>query len=59
MTTKYIAFHGDGSLKKDMVEELENHRLQDQFIAETYGSVFGDKWRGCASQPRRQSERGS
>lgn len=42
------AFHSDPTLKRDLLAEVEKHRLADAIIAGTYGKIDGGKFKGCA-----------
>ena len=42
------AFHGDASLKADILAEIQIHRDLDQIAKGTYGSEKNGDWRGCA-----------
>src|SRR4051812_321342 len=41
------SFNNDKKLKVMILEEVVNHRKQDQIIKGTYGTENG-KWKGCA-----------
>src|SRR5688572_21896458 len=43
------AFHGDETLKADILKEVAWHREQDKLVRGTYGQLSdGDKFKGCA-----------
>ena len=43
-----LSYHNDASLKSLVVQEMQKHQEQDQFIKRSYGREHNGKFKGCA-----------
>ena len=45
---KLVGYNGDKEYRRKFLRAMTWHARQDAILQGTYGTMFGDDWKGCA-----------